>query len=271
MRTKAPVHRSSPWPSRTVVQAPTGRRHQGPASPPPRARRQARQRVAHRGCSRRRPAPGQGARGADLSAPMIPLTLRAMHSSPHPHARRLAAPVAALFSVLALLAFACFPLVAQAEGPPNYEVETAPVPGETVSPQKKPQHKNHSQAESSPEAEASGGSPGAPSGGQGSGPSGNGGGSADTGNNPSTGNEGGTGQRSQGNGSPKGSSPGGAKLQNAEALQTSSQSDGGSSSPLVPILIAIAVLAAITIGAVVIRQRRQRGEPGGGQVSPKAS
>ena len=57
---------------------------------------------------------------------------------------------------------------------------------------------------------------------------------------------------------------------NAKPLSSTTESDDGSSSPLVPILIAIAVLAAITIGAVVVRQRRQRGEPGG-QVSPKAS
>jgi cobalamin biosynthesis Mg chelatase CobN len=47
-----------------------------------------------------------------------------------------------------------------------------------------------------------------------------------------------------------------------------SQSDS-SSSPLVPILIAIAVLAAISVGTVVIRQRR-RGTPGS-SVSPEAS
>ena len=41
-------------------------------------------------------------------------------------------------------------------------------------------------------------------------------------------------------------------------------SDGGSSSPLVPILIAIAALAAISIGVVMVSQRRQRGRPGGG-------
>jgi len=45
---------------------------------------------------------------------------------------------------------------------------------------------------------------------------------------------------------------------------------GGSSSPLVPILIAIAALAAISIGAVAVRQRRQR-RGSSGQVSPKAS
>jgi len=41
-----------------------------------------------------------------------------------------------------------------------------------------------------------------------------------------------------------------------------------SSSPLVPILIAIAVLAAISIGAFYYRQRRQGA---GSSVSPKAS
>jgi hypothetical protein len=40
---------------------------------------------------------------------------------------------------------------------------------------------------------------------------------------------------------------------------------------LVPILIALAVLAAISIGAVVIRQRRQNGDGPGAAVSPKAS
>ena len=47
-------------------------------------------------------------------------------------------------------------------------------------------------------------------------------------------------------------------------------SDGGSS-PLVPILIAILALAAISVGAVMYRQRRQRRGPGTGTASPKAS
>ena len=41
------------------------------------------------------------------------------------------------------------------------------------------------------------------------------------------------------------------------AKSTPDSSDDGSS-PLVPILIAAAVLAAISIGALMIRQRRQR-------------
>jgi MYXO-CTERM domain-containing protein len=40
-----------------------------------------------------------------------------------------------------------------------------------------------------------------------------------------------------------------------------SSTDSGGSSPLVPILIAVAVLAAISVGAVLVRQRR--GSAGG--------
>ena len=53
------------------------------------------------------------------------------------------------------------------------------------------------------------------------------------------------------------------------AGQLEADSDGGSS-PLVPILIAIAVLAAISIGVVLYRQRRQ-GDPALRVSSPKAS
>lgn len=45
---------------------------------------------------------------------------------------------------------------------------------------------------------------------------------------------------------------------------------GGGSSPLVPILIAIAVLAAITIGVVMMRQRRGSQAPSS-PASPKAN
>lgn len=45
-------------------------------------------------------------------------------------------------------------------------------------------------------------------------------------------------------------------------------SDDDGSSPLVPILIAVAVLAAITIGGFYYRQRRQGS---GSPISPKAS
>jgi cytoskeletal protein RodZ len=54
------------------------------------------------------------------------------------------------------------------------------------------------------------------------------------------------------------------------AKSETAQDDGGGSSPLLPILIAIAVLAAISIGAVMLRQRRRRGVPVK-SASPKAS
>lgn len=55
-------------------------------------------------------------------------------------------------------------------------------------------------------------------------------------------------------------------MQDAKPLATTTSADDGSSSPLVPILIAVAVLAAISVGAVLYRQRR-----GGGRFSPNAS
>jgi hypothetical protein len=56
----------------------------------------------------------------------------------------------------------------------------------------------------------------------------------------------------------------------ASATPASSKDSGGGSSPLVPILIAIAVLAAISVGVVMLRAKRQRGE-GSSPVSPGAS
>lgn len=49
--------------------------------------------------------------------------------------------------------------------------------------------------------------------------------------------------------------------QKAPSATNAQSSDNGGSSPLVPILIAIAVLAAISVAVVMIRQRRQRSGP----------
>ena len=87
----------------------------------------------------------------------------------------------------------------------------------------------------------------------------------------------GTGQGSQASGggdgqAANGSKPAGGDLGEAQSLQTVSspadQASDDGSSPLVPILIAVAVLAAISIGAFYYRQRRQ--DPGS-SVSPNAS
>ncbi len=59
-------------------------------------------------------------------------------------------------------------------------------------------------------------------------------------------------------------------MQNAKPVSSPTEADDSSSSPLVPVLIAVAILAAISIGAVVLKQRRQRDEPDGA-VSPKAN
>lgn len=65
-----------------------------------------------------------------------------------------------------------------------------------------------------------------------------------------------------GQGKPGGSAQDGAKkavnpgAQKQPGVQASQSGEGGGSSPLVPILIAIAVLAAISVAVVMIRQRR---------------
>ncbi|HEX4463247.1 MAG TPA: hypothetical protein VH042_01245 [Solirubrobacterales bacterium] len=79
-----------------------------------------------------------------------------------------------------------------------------------------------------------------------------------------------------GQGKPGGSTHEGGKnavnpgAQSKSGVQASKSSDSGGSSPLVPILIAIAVLAAISVAVVTIRQRRQRGGPTA-TASPKAN
>jgi cobalamin biosynthesis Mg chelatase CobN len=94
----------------------------------------------------------------------------------------------------------------------------------------------------------------------------------------STGGGVGTGQSNPGSGgdggqASNGSKPAGGDVGKAQELQTVSSpadqsADDGGSSPLVPILIAVAVLAAISVGAYYYRQRRQGP---GSPVSPNAS
>ena len=192
---------------------------------------------------------------------MIPLTLRAMHRTPHPQGPSLGRPAVALVSVLALLAFACFPVLAQAET--VYENESTTLPGGSAD--KTPtQHKNPDSPESSPKAHASepaddGGTE------QPNGESSEQDG-ASTGN-PSTPNGGGVAQGKDGEGAKVANKQPGGGVQNAKPLATTTSADDDSSSPLVPILIAVAVLAAISVGAVLYRQRRGSD----GRVSPNAS
>lgn len=85
------------------------------------------------------------------------------------------------------------------------------------------------------------------------------------------GNDDGTGQGKAGGSANHGENGANAGKQNALGKPASHSDDGGSS-PLVPILIAIAVLAALSVAFVMIRQRRQR--DGGGPAttaSPEAN
>jgi cobalamin biosynthesis Mg chelatase CobN len=177
--------------------------------------------------------------------------------------------------VLALLAFACVPALAQAECTDSsckqYEVEIPTSGGK--------EHK-HSNSGGGTEPTAHASTPNKPK---------SGGGGSDT---PKSGAEneteekqagaggggggnGGNGPANQGNSPGGGNSGGEAGLGEEKAVggtetgKPASHSSGGSS-PLVPILIAIAVLAAISIGAVIYRQRRQDGGGSGSPVSPKA-
>jgi cobalamin biosynthesis Mg chelatase CobN len=168
--------------------------------------------------------------------------------------------------VLAVLALACFPGLAVAEENSGiqYETDVPTVPQDEGS--NIPSKKNSGGSNTSDEnAEATGSNT---PGGAGSG----------GGNGSNTGGTGtGTGQGTQGSGGgggqrADGSQSAGGDVGSAKSLKTTSSpvesaSDDGSS-PLVPILIAIVVLAAISIGAFYYRQRRQ--DPGS-TVSPNAN
>jgi cobalamin biosynthesis Mg chelatase CobN len=167
--------------------------------------------------------------------------------------------------VLAVLAIACFPGLAQAEENSGiqYEADVPTVPSHESSniPPKNESGGTNAPSESKSEASSSDTPAGGTSGG---GNSGQGGGTP-------------SGQSSQGGGgdgqkAKDGSQNAGAgSINAAQPLATTSDSAGDSSdgsSPLVPILIAIAVLAAISIGYFFYRQRRQG--PGSPVSSPKA-
>jgi cobalamin biosynthesis Mg chelatase CobN len=165
-------------------------------------------------------------------------------------------------SVLVLLALACFPVLAHADSSEVQYQDAPPTVTGTKVPKdhKPPTGKSHSGGGST-SAQASKAN--------GSGASGKGSSAGGSSSGSGTGTGGvGTGQQgSPGKASGRGSGSSGQATGN-NASPTSSQGDSGSS-PLVPILIAILALAAISLGAVMIRQRRRRGTPGA-QISPKA-
>lgn len=163
--------------------------------------------------------------------------------------------------MLAVLAMA-FPGLAQAEESNSgiqYESEVPTVPTHESIPPAKHHKGSNTQSEGENEAPGSGTPNGGGTGGNGS----NTGGGAHNGQSKG-GSPGSNG--SSGNGS---KSAGGELGESKPVANNRPAEESGSSSPLVPILIAIAVLAAISIGAFYFRQRRQgRGDS---PVSPKAS
>jgi hypothetical protein len=255
MRKKAPVLRSIPSSNRTNVQALPDRQRRGRAIRPGAAKPQGQRRGARLGQTPPRPGRGQGSRPADLSAPMIPLTLRAMSRTNPPHARSSARPVLLLLSVLAVLAMACFPglAAAQENSGIQYETDVPTVPNNDGS--NIPSKKDSGGTKTSDGSDAEANDSNTP-GGVGSGDDGESNAGGGTGpNKPSQGSGDGTGQAANGS-KPAGDVGSGKKLATAPSPSEQASDDGGSS-PLVPILIAVAVLAAISIGAYYYRQRRQ--------------
>jgi len=175
-----------------------------------------------------------------------------------------------LMSVIAL-ALACSPAFAQAECTSSSCVQyTESIP--------KPEGENTPQGHQKTPAKASktgqdGGSPSQPGGSKGPKEAE---GSEESEASEKEGAVGGGNGGGNGQGKPGASAHGGDKkavhpaAQNQSGVQASKSDDGGGSSPLVPILIAIAVLAAISVAVVMIRQRRQRGGPTA-SASPEAN
>jgi cobalamin biosynthesis Mg chelatase CobN len=162
-----------------------------------------------------------------------------------------------------LLAFAFFPAVAQAgdSSAAEYEEALPTIPGKTQD--KNPAKSSRTDGGSGQSSMGSGSSSET---GTSDGDS-----SDDKGGAAAPNRDGGSGQGNQGQGSKGddrkrvGAGPTG---QPTGAAPISHDDDGGS--PLVPILIALAVLAAISIGVVAMRKRRQDAGPGS-SASPEAS
>jgi hypothetical protein len=207
-----------------------------------------------------------------------------MQGAPRRQVRSSARSVFLLPLVLALLALVAFPVFAHAGPIPEYEVEPeTELPGSTTSVKPKEQKGHKTGPETDPAAHGSG---------------------AETEKNPESESEpsseeeesesskqGGApgGSESNGGGKPQGGGekphsqkpqseskvgPSEKVVNNTSAKPASSSDSGSGSSPVVPILIAVAVLAAISIGVVLYRQRGDDSGPGGADrrvSSPNAS
>ena len=234
-----------------------GQRHRASKDLQPRAIPQDRQCDDRRPRSHRPSAPDHRSAKLGRKPPRFPLTLRAMFGSRHQgHAWNRS--VFSLLSVLVLLAFACLPVAANADSSGiEYGNETPSAYGS---------HKATPTVDDGGKAHASN-EPGGSAGGSGSGSGGSSDGDAGTGSGNSAGED------KAGNGSTNPQHANGGKeaagdVGTLEAVPASSQTsvDDGGSSPIVPILIALALLAAISAGIVIMRQRRQPNSP----TAPKA-
>jgi cobalamin biosynthesis Mg chelatase CobN len=182
--------------------------------------------------------------------------------------------------VLALLALAVFPVFAHAGGIPEYEVESSEteLPNQDTTVKPKSQGSHHHASPTNPSAEGSAlegeknsGSKSEPSEESESESSTSGGGG--TGSNGNGGNHSG-GDKANAQSKPEDKISGAEKVATASGSPASSSSNSsGGSSPIVPILIAVAVLAAISIGVVLYRQRKGDSGPGSDRrvSSPNAS
>lgn len=250
---------------------------QGLMQTQPRARAARPQPARHRGplcdgSSRRIPlrqAPNRRSGRSAQSAPPFGLVFSGMRGTHHRRGQ-----VLGLFSfglsVLALSALMLFPALSQAEDSSGIQYSEAPPTATGGQGGNKPSHK-----EPTAHSSTSGGGSSAQNNSGHSKSSTSSGGSS--GGNPSsnstqnTSHDGGTGQSNPGSGSTGGEVPSvNHSGQASPAPQSTSNQESGGSSPLVPILIAIAALAAISIGVVMLRARRQR-DGRGAPVSPEAS
>lgn len=262
---KLPAQEPVRCPSRTSSRGKRGQRLRGPKALQRAAIPQGRRGADRRGRLRLRS--GQEPRSAALGRkqPSFPLVLRAMLGSRHLSARGWGRSVFLLPSVLAVLAFACFPVGASADSV-GVEYENA-VPSPTGGHESAPTVVGGGDDDNAHASNNGGGA--TDDGGSGSGPGG-----SSEGGDAGTGTGQGAGEDKGGNGSTnpqhaKADKDAAGEIDTLEAVPASSQTttsdEGGGSSPLVPILIVVALLAAISIG-VVTWQRRRADAP----ISPKA-
>lgn len=161
-------------------------------------------------------------------------------------------------SVSVLLAFAFAPALAQAGDSSGVQYSDAPPTVTGKKPSQPPATSSGAGGAGAPGQSAT--TPGSSAGGSG-------------GKGSSSGESGGAAAGKGGSSGPGGGSGGGAAgksgISGGQAVGATPTSRAGSS-PLVPILIALAILAAISIGAVLIRRRRQGGGAEGSSVTPEA-